>query len=524
MGLKESGRFLSFFAGVLLLGLSGVGLAASQDATSQEAFSDQAIPQPQGFCGYCHILTYPDIFNHSYDTWKKSKHNEVGCVECHYPPGEPKKQDVTGEPAGEPVNPPETESQKGHIPAVAPGHFSRVELGGDTIRTMPQIVNASCTTAACHGKPEDDVRTKKIKFAEKVSFVHEPHLLEKNQIEGQKINCTSCHQVETAAKHFEVSEATCFLCHFNDTKFNEGRAKCELCHQLPVDPIKTAQTTEDKAITHKMLQEGGVNCGSCHYDLLQGSREAKIEPVLENGVLRTALFVGAGQIKEKSCATCHEQNKYAKEAGDKKVMHDKHVTTKSARCFDCHLPIEHRKGQVNQPLPGDCAACHSKPHRYQRLLVAGPERQGVPALPDRMYQARTNCMGCHIDQQVTHKGQTVMKASAKSCIKCHSEDYEKMFGMWEREVGQQVDKAQRLEKEALQALEKYRPGLTQEKLTEAGRMLKEGRENLNIVQFGKGIHNTKYSIALLDVAISSFKNMIGYLEGKETEEAPIQEE
>jgi len=117
-----------------------------------------------------------------------------------------------------------------------------------------------------------------------------------------------------------------------------------------------------------------------------------------------------------------------------------------------------------------------------------------------------------------------MMASANACVKCHSKDYEKMLGMWKRELSQELEKAQRLEKEALDALAKYKPGLTQEKLTEANKLLREGRENMGIVQYGNGVHNTKYSIALLDVAMTRLKEMIAYLEGKEITEELIQEE
>jgi hypothetical protein len=48
-------------------------------------------PQPQFFCGYCHILTYPGVVQKGYDLWKKGKHNKFGCVECHYPPKETAK-------------------------------------------------------------------------------------------------------------------------------------------------------------------------------------------------------------------------------------------------------------------------------------------------------------------------------------------------------------------------------------------------------------------------------------------------
>jgi hypothetical protein len=89
---------------------------------------------------------------------------------------------------------------------------------------------------------------------------------------------------------------------------------------------------------------------------------------------------------------CHDQDRYLKNACEKKVMLNRHVTTKNPGYFDCCFPIKHRNGEINQPLPGDCAACHSQPHRYQRLLAAGPEREGVPypigfARPERVVWA-----------------------------------------------------------------------------------------------------------------------------------------
>ena len=91
-------------------------------------------------------------------------------------------------------------------------------------------------------------------------------------------------------------------------------------------------------------------------------------------------------------------------------------------------------------------------------------------------------------------------------------------------MGEEVEKTQKLEKEALEALAKYKPEITREKLNEVSEMLREGRENLGIVQFGNGVHNPKYSIALLDVAMTRFKEMIDYLEGKDIGEGMVQYE
>jgi hypothetical protein len=507
---KKKKLGLIILTSLMMFPLLSLSFSAAEQVTQPTEFPKPTIPQPQGFCGYCHILTYPAIIEKNHDNWKVDKHASVGCVECHYPPNSGKEKDPT--------------KANVHIPAMAPAHFSFVELGTETIKTIPTIINDSCMTAACHGKPDDPFKTKKIKFTEKVSFVHEPHFIEKNQIEGMQVNCTTCHQHERETKHFEVSQSTCHLCHFANTKFNQDRASCELCHELPTKPIKAVEGSDTKDITHQMLKEAGVTCSSCHFDIIQGSGETKVEPFFENGILKTTVIQGAGRFKKESCLNCHDKTQYLKDANDKKLMHETHVTLKSARCFDCHQPIRHAKGDLNKPSPADCSACHQAPHRYQRLLAAGVAREGVPEIPDPMFKARTNCLGCHVEEGINHKGQRVMKASSKTCVQCHSTDYEKMFGLWKREVSGELERTITLEKEAVDALAKFRPQIDQEKLNTTSAMLKTGRENLNLVRFGNGIHNAKYSIELLDSAMTNFKDMIAILEGKEISEEDIVEQ
>jgi len=64
----------------------GITYGAEKKELLQIELPQQSIPDPQLFCGYCHILTYPDIIQKGHETWKKDKHNRFGCVECHYPP------------------------------------------------------------------------------------------------------------------------------------------------------------------------------------------------------------------------------------------------------------------------------------------------------------------------------------------------------------------------------------------------------------------------------------------------------
>ena len=520
LGLKTTKRnvYIAFIVTVIL-SLSGLAFSADQKVRHLKNLPQPGIPQPQFFCGYCHILTYPGVVQKGYDLWKKDKHNKFGCVECHYPtnkagttnPGTVKK--ATG-------------TWNGHIPKNPPERFSYIPLGGETVKTRPRIPDTNCMTARCHGNPSDTFKTKKIKFTEKVSFTHKPHLEKKNQIKGQKINCTSCHQHETDKKKFEVSKATCYLCHFKHVEFNEDRGKCELCHELPKKPI---QTSGEKPITHQMLKKAKVSCSSCHMEMIQAAGGGQYEAYFKNGELKTALVMNAGKIKKENCLACHDQKKILKEEIHEDVMHKKHVTVKNARCFDCHQPILHIKADLEQPmiqayghahlndpvnqpkLPG-CAVCHPQAHYYQRLLSSGPKRPGVLKTPDFMYKVRANCLACHVEKKFNAKGQMVMTASAKTCVRCHTKDHKKMLKDWKKELKEEIKYSKEVKQEALNALGKAKSKLSKSKLLEAKKMLKEGQESLNIVRFGNGVHNKKYSIMLIDAALNRFEDMIDSLE------------
>ncbi|PNV87395.1 MAG: hypothetical protein C0610_01755 [Desulfobacteraceae bacterium] len=287
------------------------------------------ISQPQFYCGSCHLLTYPAIFNKGYQTWKMSPHIKASCIDCHYPPQNSERVEH-----GRRMN---STAKTTHIPknisAGVQDRFSYLPIGGESIQTRSTIVDASCLTLDCHGKPEDKFMTKRIELGDKkIKFVHEPHFDENKQIEGMKMGCTSCHQHLTENKHFEVSKASCTLCHFKNAEYNQGRGKCELCHTLPTKPI---QESGGKRITHAMLKREKVSCAGCHLDLIKAVGGASYRAYFENRTLNIALIMGAGGTRE-NCQQCHLQEKALKEKDNKKLMHAEHVAKPTARCFDCH--------------------------------------------------------------------------------------------------------------------------------------------------------------------------------------------
>ncbi len=420
--------------------------------------------QPE-FCGSCHIM------KRYYASWEKDKHAKEGvaCVDCHYAPGERHtiKAKFTG---------------LRHL-------FTYLSIEDKEVRKPPIVSDLSCTASECH--PKQELKEKKVKFTEKIPYIHKTHFDKK--IEGQELHCDTCHQHVTREKHFQVPKVACFLCHFKNAKFNEGRGKCSLCHLIPTKPLQKQKQEgakpEEKPVTHKSLKEAKVPCQSCHYQLIQGK----------------------GEIKKEDCFDCHEYSlEMLKKAEDKKLMHTEHVAGQTANCFDCHQPIQHQEVKFLDPIRETCFVCHPDHHLYQKLLLLGERRKGVPMTSGLMYDVKTNCIGCHRDERVI-KGEKVLHGSAKACAACHTEKHEAMAKEWKDKTGEELKNAKEIEKEALDAIESAKGKASEETLQKALAMLKEGQENMHIVEYGGGVHNKKYSVMLLDIAMNNFEDAIDLL-------------
>jgi len=421
--------------------------------------------QPE-FCGSCHIM------KKYYKQWSNDKHSKEGvaCVDCHYAPGE--RQSIKAKFGG-----------LRHL-------FTYLSIDEKEVRKAPIVSDLSCTASECH--PKQKLEEKKVKFTKKIPYIHKTHFDKK--IEGQKLHCDTCHQHVTGEKHFQVPKEVCFLCHFKNAKFNEERAKCSLCHEIPTKPLQKQKKEgeakpDEKPITHQSIEEAKVPCQSCHYELIQGK----------------------GEIKKEDCFDCHEYStEMLKKAEDKKLMHNEHVAEQYANCFDCHQPIQHQEIEFLDPIRETCFVCHPDHHSYQKLLLLGEKRKGVPMASGLMYDVKTNCIGCHMDERVI-KGEKVLHGSAKACAACHTEKHEGMAKEWKDKTGEELKSAKDIEKEALDAIESAKGKVSKEKLEEAMAMLKQGQENMHIVEYGGGVHNKKYSVMLLDAAMNNFEDAIDLL-------------
>ncbi len=120
-------------------------------------------------------------------------------------------------------------------------------------------------------------------------------------------------------------------------------------------------------------------------------------------------------------------------------------------------------------------------------------------------------MACHFERKVTDKGEIILRASAKACVRCH-QGRKNLLKEWKQDLESMIKDTQEVEKETLAALTKVKAKLSKAKLAKATKMFKEGRENFNLVRFGNGVHNKKYSMFVLDGAMIRFEDMIDYLE------------
>jgi len=427
------------------------------------AGSEYYTSQPE-FCGTCHTM------QQQYKAWQHSKHNEVSCVDCHFPPGE--KFTLKAKFIG-----------LGML-------FSYLGIPDAGVRKRVTVKDQACMRSGCHSG-DDDYRNKEIKLTERVSFKHKVH--EEKTIEGQKLHCNTCHIKYSADKHFEVPQEMCFLCHFRETDFNQGRSKCTLCHEIPTKSLQSQTSLDNpdqEPITHQTMAEGQASCHGCHYQLVSGN----------------------GEIKKENCRNCHHEPELLAKI-DKKLMHERHVATQEADCFDCHQPIQHKEQtDFLDAVRTNCQLCHPDHHRFQMRLLAGTAQgSDIPETPALMNSVKTNCLGCHIKVE-QHKGQIYLIGAGEACLACHTESQADVLEDWKETLDEELKYARELEEEAQKAITAAQGKVSEEKLKEAMTILAEGRKNLHIVEYGNGVHNKKYSIMLLDAAMTIFEELVDFLQ------------
>ncbi|OHB72189.1 MAG: hypothetical protein A2W23_07920, partial [Planctomycetes bacterium RBG_16_43_13] len=353
--------FILILTGIVIFIISLGGLAAYSTSPS--------------FCRSCHIM------EPYYQAWAKSKHSDVACVECHYPPGETKT----------------ILWKKFQALSQVAKFITRTYSS----KPYAEIEDTSCLRSGCHSTR---LLQGRVVSEKSVLFDHKPHL--ENVRYGRQLRCVSCHSQIVVGKHIEVTWDTCYLCHLKGHK--EGRnieplGGCQGCHLLPSRTIKVGNITYN----HKdFLGQHNIACQSCHQDVIQGE----------------------GDVPKERCLTCHNQPEKIDRYKETAFIHDNHVTKHNTACFHCHREIRHGASAAGtKSLAYDCAVCHTDMHDLQRNVYRGIGAKGVPPMPSPMYLANVDCTGCHIMEKKTTNWDLshseTFTGNKDGCTNCHGKEY-----------------------------------------------------------------------------------------------------
>ncbi len=390
------------------------------------------------FCGStCHNM------KPYYDSWARSKHNKVACVECHIAPG-----------LGAEVR------KKFEALSMVAKYFTA------TSGTKPwaEVDDAACLR--CHDRRL--LEGKEVFHG--VLFDHTPHLSEGRR--GLRLRCTSCHSQIVQGSHIAVTSSTCALCHFKNQPANSGTGECRKCHQVP----EKVTSNEGVVFDHSQVSRLDMKCDLCH-----------------GGVVR-----GDGAVPKERCLTCHNDQQRLGRYDDTQFLHDQHVTKHKVDCQHCHLTIEHgrlpsKAASSTHEAAGDCRACHGNGHSPQQDLYSGLGGRGVPRMPSPMFAAGVTCQGCHNEAftlrtaVVGPEGPRTQLASAVSCMSCHGPSYGRIHDAWKAGVASR-----------LVALKQQLEASTASMGFEPPKAWEDARVNFLLVERGHGVHNVNFSFALLD--------------------------
>ncbi len=424
-------HLLAVFGAVLLILLLMTGGAAEYTSRSQ-------------FCSSCHIMTP------YYVSWQESPHHDVACIKCHFPPGAAEK--VRGKMLG------------------------LVQLLKYVTKTASPRLSAEIPDESCLRCHDTRLLAGRVEF-HGVPFDHRPHLTETRR--GKKLRCTSCHSQIVQGPHMTVTTSTCFLCHFKDQMLNEGLGTCTRCHQIP---DKTFDLGGGVKFTHELAYERGVDCASCHSDIIRGN----------------------GEVPKERCSVCHNRPDDLARIGDHVFLHQKHVTDHKIDCLDCHLEIQHSLDPRKlEHAASNCPSCHTNVHVDQVRLLSGEGAKSLPAAHGGMAVAGISCSSCHQEKGTSASGATVWKASAAVCIQCHDKAAkDRVLARQEQLTGMQS----KIETE----LSRAREAASAAKLDESHTMqikkrLGDLEDDLQFLRIGNSIHNMHYADSLLRALVDKLR-------------------
>jgi hypothetical protein len=119
-----------------------------------------------------------------------------------------------------------------------------------------------------------------------------------------------------------------------------------------------------------------------------------------------------------------------------------------------------------------------------------------------MLQVRVECVACHVEPkregiEAAIIGQT-FRPSESACLECHGEKYKGMLDDWTKTIKVMLDAVKgklAAVEQALAATESSHP-----RFAMAKKLGRDARYNVELVEFGKGVHNVFFAADLLKVA------------------------
>ena len=478
------GRFLLIFAATGLV-VGAIALAGLYKLSASPLL-----------CNSCHIMK-PYV-----QAWKTSKHNNVTCVSCHYPPG---FRDTIW------------------VKYQALAQVAKWATQTYSSKPFAEVEDASCLRSGCH---ESRLLEGKVAFKREIIFDHAPHLKEVRR--GRQLRCTSCHSQIVVGTHIEVTTSTCFLCHFKEKKTPREfhpLGGCPVCHSTPKGDIEVIAGI---TFNHESMVKRKVACEKCHLNVVEGD----------------------GGAPRERCYTCHNELDKLQKYADTPFIHDFHVARHNIECGRCHSEIKHELpppigftvswflqwltepssaeaevqsspthprrlgqppiGRAPEPHPKkegrqlDCKACHQGLHRGVLQMYLGMNGKGTPIIPSHMLQVRVECVACHVEPkregiEAAIIGQT-FRPSERACLECHGEKYKGMLDDWTKTMKVMLDAVKGKLTSVEQALAGAPP--TDPRLARAMRLSADARYNVELVELGKGVHNVFFAADLLKVANS----------------------
>lgn len=397
------------------------------------------------FCDNCHIM------KPYYESWTTSSHREFACINCHIAPGI-KAEAMT----------------KVQAANMVVKYFT----GAYGTKPWAEIEDASCLRSGCHSER----LIEGVVDYNGVRFDHRPHLGELRR--GIQLRCTSCHSQIVQGDHIAVTGATCFLCHFGSRAEGKPLAGCTGCHANPPRVV----TKAGQVVDHKDYAKNQTACLSCHSQVTHGE----------------------GRADQSRCFSCHNEPDRLSAFGDASRVHKVHVADHDVSCILCHSPIEHKIVALSPTVELDCKGCHTQVHSEQQRLFAGVGGHGASETPSSMFLARVSCKGCH-EKAATLKGHDKVKVAGEaSCLSCHGIKYANILPAWQKDMSSKIARVGAVVDRASRAVN----AMPRAKRAVADSLVRQARENVELVRVGKGAHNMMYADRLLRASVTLVRDAV----------------